>query len=93
MFAEYDEEATRLATGVRALGFTAVVSATLALIAIATKPVWPYVPGSIGCIADRTGRQGAALIAAVDYGSALEAALRFESRLMTELSPSVAISS
>jgi hypothetical protein len=35
------EEANEARDRVRGLGFTAIISATLALIAIATKPVWP----------------------------------------------------
>src|ERR1035438_6963019 len=43
-FRAYETEANQARDRVRSLGFTAVVSAVLALIAIATKPVWPHAP-------------------------------------------------
>src|SRR5713101_5683060 len=40
-FAEYERDANVARDWVRRLGFTAVVSALLSLIAVATQPVWP----------------------------------------------------
>jgi hypothetical protein len=42
-FAEYENEANVARDRVRGLGFTAVFSALLALVAIATQPLWPHV--------------------------------------------------
>jgi hypothetical protein len=41
-FSAYDKEANRTRGWVRCLGFAAVISATLALLALATEPVWPH---------------------------------------------------
>jgi len=41
-FAEYSNEADIARDWVRRLGFGAVVSATLALLAVATEPLWPH---------------------------------------------------
>src|ERR1039458_9748538 len=43
-FAAYETEANQARDRVRSLGFTAVVSAVLALMSIAPKPVWPHAP-------------------------------------------------
>ena len=40
-FSEYDAEANHARDWVRRLGFAAVVSATLALLALVTEPIWP----------------------------------------------------
>ena len=41
-FAVYEKEANKARQRVRALGFAAVLSVTVALIAVATKPIWPH---------------------------------------------------
>jgi hypothetical protein len=41
-FAEHETEANKARDRVRALGLATVISATLALLAVATKPVWPH---------------------------------------------------
>jgi hypothetical protein len=41
-FATYEKEANKARGRVRALGFAAVLSVTAALIAVATKPIWPH---------------------------------------------------
>jgi hypothetical protein len=41
-FAEYNRDADKARDWVRRLGFGAVVSATLALLAVATEPLWPH---------------------------------------------------
>jgi hypothetical protein len=41
-FAAYEKEANKARERVRALGFAAVLSVTAALIAVATKPIWPH---------------------------------------------------
>src|SRR5436309_2912016 len=39
-FAEHEEKANKARDSMRALGFAAVISATLALLVVATQPVW-----------------------------------------------------
>jgi hypothetical protein len=41
-FAQYEKDANEARQRVRALGFTAVLSVAVALIAVATKPIWPH---------------------------------------------------
>src|SRR5258708_23063525 len=41
-FAVYEQEANNARDRVRVLGFTAIVSGLAALVAVATKPVWPH---------------------------------------------------
>ena len=84
-FAAYEKEANRAGDRVRCLGFTAVVSAMLALIAIATKPVWPGASWTrwVALVIELVG-MCAALIAAGGLWLGPWKRRWLESRLMTE---------
>jgi hypothetical protein len=84
-FAEYEKEANQARDRVRQLGFTTVGSALLALIAVATKPLWPHLFWTRWVAAAiELGGMFAALIAAGGLWLGPWKQRWLESRLMTE---------
>jgi hypothetical protein len=84
-FVAFEKEANRARDRVRVLGFTAVVSAALALLAIAAKPVLPSAPWTRWlALVIELGGMFAALIAAGGFWLGPWKRRWLESRLMTE---------
>lgn len=84
-FAKYEKEANKARDCVRALGFAAVILATLALLVVAIKPIWPHAPWTrwVAFVIE-SGGIFAALIAAGGMWLGPWKCRWLESRLMTE---------
>jgi len=84
-FTEYEEEANAAREWVRGLGFAALLSTALALLAVATKPVWPHEPWAKWvALVIELGGMLAAVIAASGLWLGPWKRRWLESRLMTE---------